>query len=74
MSKVRVSTLAKELGIPSKEAVAWLNANGEYSSLGGQEPPCRGSSNQQVSSFCAGGVLIAERQAILPAPIRERAV
>ena len=30
MSKVRVSTLAKELGIPSKEAVAWLNANGEY--------------------------------------------
>ena len=30
MSKARVSTLAKELGIPSKEAVAWLNANGEY--------------------------------------------
>ncbi|MCU0263907.1 MAG: translation initiation factor IF-2, partial [Candidatus Nanopelagicales bacterium] len=30
MSKVRVSTLAKELGIPSKDAVAWLNANGEY--------------------------------------------
>ena len=30
MSKVRVSTLAKELGIPSKEAVAWLNDNGEY--------------------------------------------
>ena len=30
MSKVRVSALAKELGIPSKEAVAWLNANGEY--------------------------------------------
>ncbi len=30
MSKVRVSTLAKELGIPSKDAVTWLNANGEY--------------------------------------------
>ena len=30
MSKVRVSALAKELGIPSKEAVSWLTANGEY--------------------------------------------
>ncbi len=30
MSKVRVSSLAKELGITSKDAVAWLNANGEY--------------------------------------------
>ena len=30
MSKVRVSVVAKELGKPSKEILAWLAANGEY--------------------------------------------
>ena len=28
--KTRVSALAKELGLPSKTLIEWLNQNGEY--------------------------------------------
>src|ERR1700685_723142 len=30
MAKARVSALAKEVGLPSKQLIEWLNNNGEY--------------------------------------------
>jgi len=30
VAKARVSALAKEVGLPSKQLIEWLNNNGEY--------------------------------------------
>jgi translation initiation factor IF-2 len=30
VAKARVSALAKEIGLPSKQLIEWLNSNGEY--------------------------------------------